>query len=89
MALQITQSKGVFHLNGKINSSTVRSFIIYFEHFILKNKNTTINLNEIKEIDSDGLKAIETLIAIAYRHQKIFSFIGYNAKDIHEHFKKN
>ncbi|WP_299136368.1 hypothetical protein [uncultured Tenacibaculum sp.] len=87
MALQITEKKGIFYLKGKINCSTVRSFIIHFEHYILQNRCTTINIDKIKEIDSDGLKAIKTLTAIALRQQKKFSTTGYNTKDIYDDFE--
>ncbi len=82
MALQITKTKGVFYIKGKLNSTTVRSFITYFEHFILRNKNTTINLNEMKEIDLDGLRAIKKLMGMALKQKKIFSAIGYKAEHI-------
>ncbi len=86
MALQITEKKGIFYLKGKINCSTVRSFIIHFEHCILQNRKTTINIDKIKEIDYEGVKAIKTLMAIALRNQKLFAAIGYNAKDVHDRF---
>lgn len=87
MALQITKTKGVFYLKGKINSSTVRFFVNYFEHSILHRKKITINLNEIKEIDSDGLNAIKKLMVMALKYKKTFSAVGYNAKDIYDHFE--
>ena len=72
MALQISFKKGVFYLKGKITSSTIKSFVIHFEHYILKNKKTIININKIKEIDSDGLIAIKKLMQMATRNQRKF-----------------
>ncbi|WP_299121176.1 STAS domain-containing protein [uncultured Tenacibaculum sp.] len=82
MALQISEKKGIFYLKGKINCTTVKSFVTYFEHYISKNKKTVINLDKIKEIDSDGLNAIKKLRAIAVKNQKIFSTTGNGTKDI-------
>ena len=59
MALQILNKKGIFHLEGKINCSTAKSFITHFEHYILRNKKTIINIDKIKKIDSDGLDSIK------------------------------
>ncbi|KAB1158579.1 STAS domain-containing protein [Tenacibaculum aiptasiae] len=77
MALQILERKGVYYLNGRINCSTVRSFIIYFEHYISKSKSVTINMDKVKEIDMAGMDAIKTLMAIALKKRKKFLTVGY------------
>lgn len=88
MALQILERKGIFYLKGKINCSTVRSFIIHFEHYISQSKSITINIDKVKEIDMSGLNAIKTLMAIALKKQKKFSTIGSGCKEVHDHFNK-
>ncbi|WP_299158393.1 STAS domain-containing protein [uncultured Tenacibaculum sp.] len=88
MALQILEKKGIFYLNGRINCSTVRSFIIHFEHYISQSKSITINIDKVKEIDTAGLDAIKTLMAMALKKRKKFSTIGYGCKDIYDHFDK-
>ncbi|QXP72555.1 hypothetical protein H0I31_02300 [Tenacibaculum sp. AHE15PA] len=86
MALQISNKKGIFHLKGKINCSTVKSFITHFEHYISRNKKTIINIDKIKEIDSDGLNGIKKLMKIALRNKNKFFTVGRGARDIYDHF---
>ncbi|CAL2082156.1 hypothetical protein LNI90_05520 [Tenacibaculum dicentrarchi] len=88
MALQITGRNGKFYLKGKLNNSTSQFFVTYFEHFITKNKKVIIKIDKVNEITKDGLKAINTLISVALKKGKIFSVIGYGAKEIYDHFDK-
>lgn len=86
MALQITAQNETFLLNGGLNLSTTRSFIIHFEHIIEQHDNIVINIDEITEIDEDGLEGIKSLIATALQNQKMFSVIGNGCKDIYQDF---
>ncbi len=88
MALQISQKNGKFYLNGKLNSTTSRFFIIYFEHNIEQLKSVTINIDNVNEISRDGLEAISTLTAIALRNDKLFSVTGYGCKEIYDDFNQ-
>ena len=47
MALQILEKKGTFHLQGSLNSSTTRSFIIHFENIINTVKSVKVNIDKI------------------------------------------
>lgn len=84
MALQITQQNGTFSLKGKLNTNTTRSFIIHFEYIIEQLQNVVVNIDDVTEIDQDGLQGIKTLKAIALRNYKLFSVIGNGCKDIYQ-----
>lgn len=86
MALQITQQNGTFLVNGKLNTMTIRSFIIHFEYIIEQHQNVVINIDGVNEIDHDGLEGIKTLTAIALRNHKMFSVIGNGCKDVYQDF---
>lgn len=86
MALQILEKKGTFHLQGSLNSSTTRSFIIHFENIINTVKSVKVNIDKIKEIDQGGVEAFKTLIAIALRSNKLFNIVGDGSKDIYEDY---
>lgn len=86
MALQVTQKKETLYLKGRINSTTARLFIIHLEHYVEKLKNVIINIDNIKEIDSDGIEAIKTVWAMALKNHKRFSIRGYGCKEIYDHF---
>jgi ABC-type transporter Mla MlaB component len=87
MALKISEKNGTFLLNGTLNSTTSRSFIIHFEYIIEQSQNVVINIDGITEIDYDGLEGIKTLTAIALRQHKMFSVIGNGCKDIYQDLK--
>ncbi len=84
MALQILENKGTFHLRGRVNTTTTRSFIIYFEHMINTINNVKVDINKIKEIDQSGVEAFKTLIAISLRNNKSFLIVGNGSQDIYE-----
>ncbi|MCD8412233.1 hypothetical protein [Tenacibaculum finnmarkense] len=88
MALQITRRNGKFHLKGKLNNTTSKFLIAYFEHFIARNKKVIIKIDKVNEITRDGLKAISTLISIAFKKNKKFAVIGYGAKEIYDEFNQ-
>ncbi|CAL2094563.1 conserved hypothetical protein [Tenacibaculum sp. 190524A05c] len=87
MALQVTQNKGTVYLEGRINSTTARLFIIHAEHFVDKLKNIKINIDKVKEIDRDGIEAIKTVWSIALKRNKKFAVTGFGCKEIYDHFE--
>ncbi|WP_299886037.1 STAS domain-containing protein [uncultured Lacinutrix sp.] len=86
MALQILENNGTFHLSGNLNATTSRAFIIHFEHVINSFKKVTVNIEKVKEIDTNGVAAFKTLLANALRENKLFSVIGNGCKDIYNEF---
>ena len=88
MAFQILKMDKVFYVNGQINRETSRSFIIQIEHKIERHKKVVININNVNEIDKEGLKAIKTLIGIALKKGKVFSVVGIGCKDVYDHINQ-
>jgi len=89
MALQILEQNGTFELQGSLTASTTRSFIIHFEHIIKTVKDVTINIDKVNSIDTTGVDALKTLIAIALRSNNIFSVVGNGCKDIYDDYKSS
>lgn len=89
MALQILENNGIFYVNGKINASTTRSFMIHFDYVLDGKKKVIIDVNALKEIDVSGLEAFKTLYRIAIKNNKILSIIGCRSKDIYKYFQGN
>ena len=85
MTLQIFKKNEIFYLNGKLNSSTLKSFTTYFEYNLSQNKNVTINIDKVKAIDASGVEALKTLTAISLKNNSIFDIIGKGCKDIYAH----
>ena len=89
MSLQISEKNGMFHLKGRINSSTLNSFITYFEYTLSQSKSITINIDDVKEIDSNGVEAMQNFTKVASLKDKGFSIVGYGCKEIYDHFNYN
>lgn len=89
MSLQISEKNGIFHLKGRINSSTLNYFITYFEYNLSQTKSIMINIDDIKEIDRSGLDAMKNFTQIASLKEKVFSIVGYGCKEIYDHFNQN
>lgn len=87
MALQILEKNGTFYLDGKINTVTARALIIHFDYMIEKKNNVVINIDNVNEIDRDGVEAIKTLNAMALKNYKMFSVIGNGCEDIYKDFR--
>ena len=88
MALQILKKNGTFELYGNLNTKTSRLFIIHFEHLIKTLKNVTINIDKISIIDSNGLEALETLIAISLKNESVFYIISKEYKGTYAYNSK-
>lgn len=88
MALQITQKNGTFYLKGKLNNSTSKFFIVFFDFNIKRKKEVIINIDNLDEITKDGLNAINILTEKSKRTAKVFSIIGLGCKEIYDHFEE-
>jgi hypothetical protein len=86
MTLQISKQNGTFLVNGLLNSTTIKSFMIYCGCTIAQNESVVINIDGITEMNNDGLEGIKELTAIAIRNNKTFSVIGNGNKDIHQNY---
>lgn len=89
MSLEILRKNEVFYLNGKLNTLTARSFIFHFELMIKQLNTIVINIDNINEIDKDGLEAIKKIKNLAFKKNKTFSIIGYGCKEIYDDFNHN
>ena len=89
MALHISERKGIFYVEGKIETETLRSFSTYFDYTFNNNNKVIVNIDKVTAIDVNGLKALQTLHRNAAVNNKVFSVIGYGSKDIYNHFQSN
>jgi ABC-type transporter Mla MlaB component len=90
MSLQISKNNGVFHLIGKLNTSTIRPFNTHFEHIIEQSDVATVlvNIDSLNQIDMDGFNALKTLKAIALRNQKRFYIYGDGFSELYNAFQQ-
>lgn len=88
MPLKILKKKNVYHLKGKVITTDVTSLLNYFIKKINKKKSITLNIDETKEIDRNGLKAFQQLMSLATSKDKNFAIIGGGCKEIYDHFQE-
>lgn len=84
MALTIKQQENIFKVEGHINSTTAKQFKNHLEFLLLYTKSLTINIDNVEEIDKNGMRAFHDLYTTALTYNKKFEIIGYGCKDIYE-----
>ena len=89
MALKIKQQEHLFLVEGTINSSTVKQFKNHLEFLLLYTKSLTINIDGVKAMDSNGVKALKDIFSMALTYNKKFFITGNGCKDIYDDFKFN
>lgn len=88
MTLQISKKNEIFYLKGRLNNSTLKSLITCFEYNLSRNKNVTINIDDVIEIDKSGLEAMRNFTKAAILKEKVFSIVGNGCKEIYDDFKE-
>ena len=86
MALQILECNEVFHVDGKINTTTSNAFLTHFSVLLKKYDEVVVNIDKVKEIDRSGVDALKKLQEKATENKKEFVVIGYGCKDIYYEF---
>ncbi|MEW4923787.1 STAS domain-containing protein [Algibacter sp. 2305UL17-15] len=89
MKLNITICNNFYNLSGVLNSdtSTLLEQEIYSAY--TKFDKLTINIENLKSIDSKGLDVLAKLHYQAAKDQKEFSIIGLGCKEIYDHFESS
>ncbi len=87
MAIKITQDQNVFFVEGNINVSTSKYFQSHFEDILNANKELTINIEQVSEIDANGVRAFLALHTNAIIYKKRFFIVGHGCKEIYDHFQ--
>ena len=87
MALTITEKHGVFLIEGSINASTAKHFIDHCEAILDANGELTIHIENVKEIDANGIRAIEVLYKSALSQNRGFMIIGNINRDLYEELR--
>lgn len=87
MALQITEKNNTFYLKGNINRETSEQFFKYFKKLTRILHKVIVNIDDLREIDSDGVSAFKRLLSDAFEKQHEFLVIGEGCKDIYYDFQ--
>ena len=89
MALTIRQQNNTLLVEGTINASTALSFQNHLEYILNTNKELIIDIENVIEIDVNGMKVLQALYTNAIKYKKTFYVVGTGCKEIQEHFESN
>lgn len=84
MTLTIKKNHGLFSVAGAITAATAQHFQTYFENVLESSGDLTIDIENINEIDEDGVNAIRVLYNNARNFERGFLIIGNVSKHIFE-----
>lgn len=87
MALQILENKGNFYVQGKIVGKNVKALQAHFEYVLENKEQVTININNVDEIDFEGVCALTEIYKKALLSKKDFTIVGIGSKDMYDHFR--
>lgn len=87
MSLKISNQKGTYIIEGKINSSTANYFRFHIEFLFKKNIELVINIDKVAEIDRRGVSALKALYMYALVHNKQLYITGDGCKKIYHDFR--
>lgn len=82
MTLKITEEKGVFNLEGAVNSITAQNFKNRIEAVMTKLESLVINIENVTEIDRSGMGVFHSLYAYSKAHNIKFYIIGIGCKEV-------
>ncbi len=89
MALQILDKKGILYLSGRLNTITTRFFKMHLEHSLSCSDQVIINIDNLHEIDTDGVNAISAIMERFSAKRKLFRVMGKGCKEIYDHINSN
>lgn len=87
MALSITQENNTIFLKGRLNTETFKNFKAHFNFITNSQKNMTLNIDKVTEIDEATLYALKDMYKNAVLNYNIFFVEGQGSEAIYESFK--
>ncbi|OUR94598.1 hypothetical protein A9Q87_02890 [Flavobacteriales bacterium 34_180_T64] len=87
MALTITENNKTFYLSGKLNEVTSDSLIMHIKYLMKVYDELTLNIDEVSEIDANGVRALKMLYKNALINNDIFHIVGYGCKEVYDELR--
>ncbi|WP_296311103.1 STAS domain-containing protein [Winogradskyella sp. UBA3174] len=87
MSLTIKENNNVFTVEGSINANTAQNFQSHFEMLLNAFGELTIDIENVSEIDANGLEAIRVLHDNALNYNRGFFILGNTYKDIYDELR--
>lgn len=87
MALIIKENNNVFKVEGVINAGTAKNFQSHFELLLNVYGDLIIDIDNVSEIDANGINAIKALYNNASLNNKDFFIVGNGCKEISDELR--
>ncbi|WP_274473992.1 STAS domain-containing protein [Mangrovimonas aestuarii] len=87
MALEIVNHNEAFEVKGSLNKSNVKKFQSHFKSILKRNNRIVINIDELENVDSEGVSAFEDLYKQSRQLQKKLYITGFGCRDMYEHLR--
>lgn len=87
MSLTILNKNDVFYMSGSLNSQTADYFKKHLSFYLNDDSDFTINIDQVDEIDSYGLKKMSELYNDAQNAAKRFFITGIGCREIMEELR--
>ena len=87
MALTITRNNKIFEVKGSLNESTASYFKTHLAITLNSLNGLAIDINEVTEIDDNGMQALKSIFDKSIAWNKPFYIIGNGGKEIYEELK--
>jgi len=87
MALKITQQNNIITLEGVLNTNTLSSFKNHFTAILNTNKEVTLDMDKLTEMDASGMHTLKEMYRNAIHSNNIFFIVGSGCKEVYEDFK--
>ncbi|MCR9264286.1 MAG: STAS domain-containing protein [Flavobacteriaceae bacterium] len=82
MALQITEVRGVFSVNGELNSMNVNILERHMDRFISPKRPIILNLERVKSMDSTAARVLQKMYVRAIKGNSILSIVGWQNRNV-------
>lgn len=82
MALQITETRGMFSVHGVLNSGNASILNRHMRMFINPQQPVVLNLEKVRDMDKSAAFALQQLYVGAMRTNSVLSIIGIENKNI-------
>lgn len=86
MAITIKENNGIYEVQGALNVNTATDFQTHCELIMNHDKQLTIDVQFLTDVDDDGIKAIHALYTNAIYKGFAFFIEGNRSKKLYEAF---
>ncbi|MEP3210583.1 MAG: STAS domain-containing protein [Maribacter sp.] len=82
MALQITETRGMFSVFGELNSANANILARHMQRFLSKSDPVILNLERVRKLDVTAAHMLREMYYSAMRDNSVLSIVGLSNSNI-------